>query len=93
MAGARTMITMPKELQAAMRTSHGGPIRLADPDTNKEYIVLRADAYDQMQTRLYDDTLLTDEEKQTLLIKAGLRARWDDPEMDIYNDLDPRRLS
>ena len=87
------MITMPKELQEAVRTSHDQPLRLADPDTNEEYIVLRAAVYDQMQTRLYDDTPLTDEEKQALLIKAGLRASWDDPAMDVYNELDPRRLS
>lgn len=87
------MITMPKELQEVVRTSHGQPIRLADPETHEEYIVLRADVYDQMQTRLYDDTPLTGEEKQALLLKAGLRAGWDDPEMDVYNDLDPRRVS
>lgn len=87
------MITMPKELREIIRTSHGQPIRLADPDTNEEYIVLRAAAYEQMQTRLYDDTPMTDEEKQALLIKAGLRAGWDDPAMDVYNELDPRRPS
>lgn len=85
------MITMPKELQGIVRTSQGQPVRLADPDTHEEYIVLRADVYDQMQTRLHDDAPLTDAEKQVLLIKAGLRAGWDDPEMDVYNELDPRR--
>lgn len=87
------MITMPKALREAVRTSQGQPVRLADPDTHQEYIVLRADVYDQMQTRLYDDTLLSDEEKQALLLKAGLRAGWDDPAMDVYNELDPRRPS
>lgn len=87
------MTTMPKELREIIRTSHSQPIRLADPDTNEEYIVLRAALYDQMQTRLYDDMPLTDEEKQALLLKAGLRAGWDDPEMDVYNDLDPRTPS
>lgn len=87
------MITMPKELQEAIRTSQGQPVRLADPDTHEEYIMLRADVYDQMQTRLYDDTPLTSKEKQALLLKAGLRAGWDDPAMDVYNDLDPRRPS
>jgi hypothetical protein len=91
--GAKTMITMPKELQEAMRTSHGQLVRLTDPETHEEYIVLRADMYDQMRTRLYDDTLLTEQEKQALLVKAGLRAGWDDPEMDVYNELDPRRPS
>ena len=27
------------------------------------------------------------------LEQFGKRAGWDDPEMDIYNDLDPRRKS
>ena len=87
------MVTMPKELQEAMRMSQGQPVRLADPDTNEEYVVLRAAVYDQMQAQLYDDTPLTTEERQALLIKAGLRAGWDDPAMDVYNDLDPRRPS
>lgn len=84
------MIPMPKELQEVVRTSHDQPIRLADPDTNTEYIVLRAEVYEQMRVRLYDDTPLTDEEKRDLLIKAGLCADWDDLGMDVYNDLDPR---
>jgi hypothetical protein len=92
-ARGELMITMPKELQEAIRTSQGQPVRLADPDTNEEYIVLRVEVYDQIQARIYDDTSLTNEEKQALLIKAGLRAGWDDPEMDVYNDLDPRRPS
>ncbi len=85
------MIVMPKELQDAVRTSQGQPIRLADPDTHEEYVVLRAAAYDQLQARIYDDTPMTSEEKQALVLKAGLRAGWDDPAMDVYNELDPRR--
>ena len=41
--------------------------------------------------QLYDDTPLRDDEMQNLLIRAGLRAGWDEEEMDIYNELDPRR--
>lgn len=85
------MIMMPKELQQAIRASQDQPIRLADPDTNTEYVVLRADVYDQIQGLFYDDVPLTTDEKRALLIQAGLRAGWDDPEMDVYNDLDPRR--
>jgi len=44
-----------------------------------------------MQGFFYDDNPLTNEEQQNLLFNAGQRANWDDPEMDIYNDLDPRR--
>jgi len=87
------MITIPKELQQAVQVSQGKPIHLADPETNVEYVVLPAEVYDRMQKLFYDDEPLTNDEQQNLLIKAGLRADWDDPEMDIYNDLDPRRKS
>lgn len=87
------MITIPKEIQQAIRASQGKPVRVADPETNAEYVILPSEVYDQMQGLLYDDTPLTNDEQQSLLIKAGLRADWDDSEMDIYNDLDPRRKS
>jgi hypothetical protein len=43
------MVTMPKELQAAVQASQGEPVRLSDPETNTEYIVLPAEAYDRMR--------------------------------------------
>ena len=69
----------------------GRPLRLTDPETQAEYVLLQAEMYDQLQGLLYNDTSLTPDEKRAVLIQAGLRAGWDDPEMDVYNDLDPRR--
>ena len=85
------MLTIPKELQEAMRASHGRPLRLTDPDTQAEYVLLQAEIYDQIQGLLYNETSLTPDERRAVLIQAGLRAGWDDLEMDVYNDLDPRR--
>jgi hypothetical protein len=85
------MLTIPKELQQAMRASHGRPLRLTDPDTQAEYVLLQAEIYDQLQGLLYNETSLTPDERRAVLIQAGLCAGWDDPEMDVYNDLDPRR--
>jgi hypothetical protein len=85
------MLTIPKELQQAMRASHGRPLRLTDPETEAEYVLLQAEIYDQVQRLLYNETSLTPDERRAVLIQAGLRAGWDDPEMDVYNDLDPRR--
>jgi len=87
------MLTIPKELQEAMRTSQGRPLRLTDPETQEEYVLLQADLYDQLHGLLSNGPLLTPDERRAVLIQAGLRAGWDDPEMDIYNDLDPRRQS
>ena len=83
------MIRMPKELQQAVRTSQGQPVRLADPETNIEYVVLPAEIYEQIKDLFYEDVPLTKKEQQKLLIKAGLRAGWEDSEMDVYNESDP----
>jgi len=84
------IIAIPKELQQAVRESQGQPIHLADPETKAEYVMLPAEVYDRLSNLIYDDNPLTDQEKQALLIKAGLRAGWNDPEMDVYDELDPR---
>jgi len=34
---------------------------------------------------------LSPEQRRYILQQAGKRAGWDDPEMAIYDDLDPRR--
>lgn len=78
----------PEQRQAINATS--GPIDLVDPETNEHFVLLRAEAYQKLQ-RLFDDGPLTDEQRRTLLVEAGKRAGWDDPEMDVYNDLDPRQ--
>lgn len=49
------------------------------------------DISDDMLYALYADSVLNAAERRAVLIQAGLRAGWDDPEMDIYNELDPRR--
>jgi hypothetical protein len=85
------MLTIPKELQQVVRASHGRPLRLTDPETHAEYVLLQADMYDQLHGLLDHATPLTPDERRAVLIQAGLRAGWDDPEMDVYNELDPRR--
>lgn len=86
------MITLTTELKRALKCSQEDPVRLVDPETKAEYVVLPVEIYELMRKgRYYDDGPITEEEETALLIKFGLRAGWDDPEMDVYNDLDPRR--
>jgi hypothetical protein len=47
------MLAIPKELQQAMRASDGRPLRLTDPETQAEYVLLQAEMYDQLQGFLY----------------------------------------
>ena len=85
------MLALPKDIQEAVRTSEDQPVRLTDPETNSEYVLVPADLYDQIRELFYEHSTLTRDEKRALMRVAGLRAGWDDPEMDVYNDLDPRR--
>ncbi len=80
------MIAMPKELHDAVR-SQDEPVRLTDLETATEYVVVRADLFDRLKGFVFTDEPLSADEQQALLVRAG----WDDPAMDIYNDLDPRR--
>ena len=84
------MIALTKELQQVIQNANGQPIRLVDPETNLEYVVLPAEIFDKVQHVFYDENLLTIEEQRALLVQVGLSVGWDDPEMDVYNELDPR---
>ena len=85
------MIALSKEIRQAVQTAKENPVRLIDPETNVEYVVLPIETFEQIQNGVYyDDSPLTPEERRALLIQAGLRAGWDNPEMDVYNELDPR---
>ena len=87
------MITLTKELQQAVQDANGQPIRLTDPKTHLEYVVLPAEIFDRVQHVFSDANPLTIEEQRALLVQVGLSVGWDDPKMDAYNELDPRRNS
>ena len=88
------MIALSKEIQKAIQESEDNLIRLIDPETNVEYVVLPVETFERMRKGVYyDDSPITEEEQTALLIEFGKRAGWDDPDMDIYNDLAPREES
>jgi hypothetical protein len=55
-----------------------------DPHTKKIYVLVSEEAYERMQSLLAPERLPRNKQ-QALLHAAGLRAGWDDPEMDIYD--------
>ena len=88
------MITLSKEIQQAVRAAKEEPVRLVDPETKAEYVMVPVETFELMRKGVYyDDGPITEEEQTALLIEFGKRAGWDDPEMDIYNDLAPREES
>ena len=86
------MIALSKEIQKAVQESEDNLIRLIDPETNVEYVVLPVETFERMRKGVYyDDSPITEEEQTALLIEFGQRAGWDDPAMDVYNDMVPER--
>jgi hypothetical protein len=60
------------------------PPRVLDPQTKKIYVLVSEEAYERMQALIAPERLPRSEQ-QALLHAAGLRAGWDDPEMEIYD--------
>ena len=60
------------------------PPRAVDPLTQRVWVLVSEDVYDRIQQLLVPDRL-TINEQRTILLAAGKRAGWDDPEMDIYD--------
>ena len=85
------MIAISEELRQAVNESKSKLVHLVDPETDVEYVVLPVEKFAEILKESYEDGPLTSEEKRWLLVQAGIRAGWDDPEMDVYNKLDPRR--
>jgi len=53
-------------------------------------IVVRADVDEKSRKFFYTDEPLTEEEQLLALQQAEERADWNAPEMDVYDELDPR---
>jgi hypothetical protein len=66
------------------------PIRLRDPRTASTYVLVPSDLYELIKALIDEDgSFVEDMYAQTMELMR--RDGWDDPEMDIYNNLDPRR--
>jgi hypothetical protein len=66
------------------------PIRVSDPSQSAAFVLLKAEVYERFKS-LFEEDPVTDRERKFQLQLFGRRAGWDDPEMDVYDDLDPRR--
>ncbi len=66
------------------RELNADPPRVIDPQTKKTYVLVSEEVYERMQALLIPERL-SKAEQQALLHAAGLRAGWDDPEMDVYD--------
>jgi hypothetical protein len=86
------MIRLTEEQWANIGRGSEVLVRVSDPAENATFVLVRADAYERFKS-LFEDDPVTEKERLFQLEQFGKRAGWDDPEMNIYDDLDPRRQS
>lgn len=81
------MTTLPSELQDMVEQSGDTPVRVADPRTQRVYVIIADEQFDRLRSLLEMGPLSLDQQRVALR-DAGQRAGWDDPEMDAYDNYD-----
>jgi hypothetical protein len=82
------MLELSAQQRQELKQKNGVEIRVCDPETQQEYVLLLAQVYERLKQLLFDDNDWTPEEQLRLLAESGSRAGWDDPEMDVYDRYD-----
>jgi hypothetical protein len=91
---APSMIELTLEQRQAVARQEETPLRVIDRDTQVTYVLIREEMYDRLKSLFAtdDDTQFARDMYAQAMEVFG-RDGWDDPAMDVYNELDPRRPS
>jgi hypothetical protein len=84
------MIELTSEQHQALAANGAEPVRAVDPATRTEYVLVPAEVYDRIKSLLSDDPDWQ-ADAYAAAIKVFARDGWDDPRMDVYDALDPRK--
>ena len=86
-----TMTTrLTDDLRQALEQPDGTPVHVVDADTQMWYVVMLADQYEKVRS-LFEEEAFDPRELYPLVEQSLMRAGWDDPDMDAYNDYDAHR--
>lgn len=84
------MIELTQEQHQVLTDNGPEPVHVVDPATKAEYVLLRAEMYARLKTLLTDDDEWV-RSTYPAAMEVFARDGWDDPRMDVYDALDPRR--
>jgi hypothetical protein len=93
LVGGKQMIELTREQRQAVAQQGEGPPRALDPDTQTTYVLIREKVYERLEALLGGDGDQFTRDMYPHVMEVFGREGWDDPAMDIYNDLDPRSQS
>ena len=83
-------IRLTEEQWADVQKATEVPPRVSDPAEIASFVLMRAEVYERFKS-LFEEDPVGEAERYYQLQQFGKRAGWDDPAMDVYDDLDPRR--
>lgn len=78
------------DLRQALEQEGGNPVYVVDAITNLNYVIMRADQYEKVKA-VFEEEEFDPRELYPLVERSLLRAGWDDPAMDVYNDYKAHR--
>ncbi len=84
------MIELTLDQRRSMAQEQETPLRLVDPDTDTRYVLVREEVYNRVRLLFDKDDGFSADLAPHVMQVFGRDGR-DDPVMDAYNDLDPRR--
>ncbi len=76
------MIQLTDEIRQALAAHPEGPVRLSDPQTQEEYVILRADVYERLRDILDDGPTMR---QVGIMVERAMREEdADDPSLESY---------
>ena len=79
-----------EQRQALREADDRGPITVIDPATQMRYVLMRSDLYERYHA-LFTDELFDVREAYPAIDAIAAKEGWLDPQMDAYDQLDPRK--
>ncbi|HLZ09576.1 MAG TPA: hypothetical protein VKT80_13360 [Chloroflexota bacterium] len=74
------------ELRREVRAAGDTPLRLTDPETLREYVLVRADVFDRLRGFLYDDGEYDPRVGAALMNEIMAEDDKDDPYLESYQN-------
>jgi hypothetical protein len=85
------MLELTAEQRQAIAANGAQPARAIDPATQAEYVLLRAEIYDRIKHLVSDDRGWLEGAAYMASMEVFARDGCDDPRMDVYDAMDPRK--
>ncbi|HEY2158600.1 MAG TPA: hypothetical protein VGH33_23420 [Isosphaeraceae bacterium] len=73
------------EQRQAVDQAGNDPVRLEDPVTRRVFVLIAEEEYRRL--RKQPDEVVDLDAQKAMLVQLGRTVGWDDPAMDVYNDL------